>query len=192
MASSEQAKPDQTGASDGEAVESGVAEELHRLNEQVAALQGELRRLGAGPLPPAALDRESSSAPSFEWVGSLEPPLRRRPAVPRFLLEAAFLVAAAALAAAADLDPLVIAAVMAGAWVIVALAEWAASRAERRREELLLAPPPVPVTQKPADPAWFSPPVEHTRIDVGSDSATAVTRLPPVADEATVEHGPVS
>jgi hypothetical protein len=81
---------------------------------------------------------------------------------------------------------------MAGAWVIVALAEWAASRAERRREELLLAPPPVPAAQQAADPAWFSPPVEHTRIDAGSDSATAVTRLPPVTDEATVEHGPVS
>jgi hypothetical protein len=86
-----------------------------------------------------------------------------------------------------------IAGVMVGAWVLVALIEWAASRADRRREELLLAQPPVPVpaTVAPAvDPAWYSPPVEQTLLDVGDADATAVTRLPPRADDldATVEH----
>lgn len=167
-----------------------VARELRRLSEQVATLQAEVQRLGASPLPRPASE---PAAPSYAWVGSLEPPARRRPPVPRFLLEAAFLVAAAALAAAADLEPLVIAAVMAGAWLVVAVAELAASRAGRRREELLLASPPVPPALQPADPAWFSPPVEHTRIEPGGDSETAVTRLPPpVADEATAEHRPAS
>jgi hypothetical protein len=171
--------------------EEALARELARLSEQVGALRSEVQRLGASPLPPAV--SEQAPAPSYAWVGSLEPPPRRRPVVPRFLLEAAFLVAAAALAAAADLEPLVIAAVMAGAWVVVALAEWAASRAGRRREELLLAPPPVPPSLQPADPAWFSPPVEHTRIEQGAEPETAVTRLPPpVADEATAEHRPAS
>jgi hypothetical protein len=170
----------------------GVADELHRLNEQISALQGDVRRLSGGPLPTVAGDDRPDEAPSYAWVGSLEPRLRRRPALPRFLLEAAFLVAAAALVAAAELEPYVIALVMAGAWVIVALAEWAASRAERRREEMLLAPPPVPAAPPQADPAWFSPPVEHTQIESSADSETAVTRLPPVADEATVEHKPAS
>lgn len=186
------ADPAQPSAESGGAPDD-VAAELRRLNTQVAALQGELKRLGGRPLPPAMPDAEPVNAPSYAWVGSLEPPVRRRPAVPRFLLEAAFLVAAAALAAAADLEPLVIALVMVGAWLIVALAEWTASRADRRREELLLAPPPVPSTRQPADPAWFSPPVEHTRIQTPGEPDTAVTRLPPpVADEATVERGPVS
>ncbi len=172
--------------------ENDVARELHQLNDQLAELQGEVRRLAGGPLPPPPGEDGTGEAPSYAWVGSLEPRLRRRPAMPRFLLEAAFLVAAAALAAAADLEPLVIAAVMVGAWVIVALAEWTASRAERRREELLLAPPPVPTAPPEADPAWFSPPVEHTQVEHAADSETAVTRLPPVADEATVEHKPAS
>ena len=58
------------------------------------------------------------------------------PAVPRLLLEALFLAAVAAGAALANLDPAVIAAVMAGAWLLVALIEWAASRADRRRDEM--------------------------------------------------------
>jgi hypothetical protein len=112
--------------------------------------------------------------------------------VPRFLLESAFLVAAAALAAAAELEPLLILAVMAGAWALVALAEIAAGRAERRRDVLLL--PPAPPAPAPADAAWFSPPVEHTLLDGGAstDSPTAVTRLPPPLDEATVEERPQS
>ena len=43
-----------------------------------------------------------------------------------------------------------------------------------------------------ADPAWFSPPVEHTLLDAGEDGVTEVTRLPPVEDEveATAERRP--
>jgi hypothetical protein len=111
--------------------------------------------------------------------------------VPRFLLEAAFLVAVAALAAAADLEPLVIVAVMAGAWAIVALAELAAGRADRRRAELMVPPPPAPVAPPPVDAAWFSPPVEQTLLEPGAtDSDTAVTRLPPPVDDATAERRP--
>jgi hypothetical protein len=176
----------------GTTAEDAVARELHRLAEQVTALQAEVRRLADEPRPlPAERDEgRLAEAPSYAWLGSLEPPLRRRPAVPRFLLESAFLVAAAALAAAAELEPPLILAVMAGAWAIVALAEVAAGRAERRRDVLLL--PPAPPAPAPADAAWFSPPVEHTLLDGGAstDSPTAVTRLPPQLDEATVEQRP--
>ena len=75
-------------------------------------------------------------------------------------------------------------------WAIVALAELAASRAERRRELLLL--PPVPAQPAEPDAAWFSPPVEHTLL-AGAEPAepqTAVTRLPAPVEEQTVEERP--
>jgi hypothetical protein len=118
--------------------------------------------------------------------------VRRRPQAPRLLFEGLFLVAAATVAAVADLDAVAIAGVMVGAWVLVALIEWAASRAERRPE------PAVYVAQTPlppaADPAWFSPPVEHTLLDVAADdNVTEVTRLPPPENEeieSTAERRP--
>jgi hypothetical protein len=191
------AATEQTGA---HGAEEAVARELHRLGEQIEAMQRELRRLGgtlpaAGDAPGWDERKPQPEPPSYAWVGSLEPPVRRRPAVPRFLLEAAFLIAAAALAAAADLEPLVIAAVMAGAWVIVALAELAAGRADRRRAEVVLAHQPMPAAPPPIDAAWFSPPVEQTLLEPGAgaaDSDTAVTRLPPPVDDATVEQAPRS
>jgi hypothetical protein len=79
---------------------------------------------------------------------------------------------------------------MVGAWVIVALIEWAASRAERRPEPVVYVPQaPLPPS---SDPAWFSPPVEQTLLDAGADGVTAVTRLPPVEDEveSTAERRP--
>ena len=79
--------------------------------------------------------------------------------------------------------------VMVGAWVLVALIEWAASRADRRPEQpVYVAAQSIPVA---ADPAWFSPPVEHTLLEgADGDGDTAVTRLPPRLDdaEATVEQ----
>ena len=86
-------------------------------------------------------------------------------------------------------DPVAIGGVMVGAWVLVALIEWAASRADRQPEQpVYVAAPSGPVT---ADPAWFSPPVEHTLLEgADGDGDTAVTRLPPRLDdaEATVEQ----
>ena len=111
---------------------------LARLEEQVTALRGEVRRLGGGrgaSLVAASLVGAASLTPAaYAWLGAVEPPVRRRPQVPRLLLEGLFLVAAATVAAVAELDAVAIAGVMVGAWVIVALIEWAASRAERRPE----------------------------------------------------------
>jgi hypothetical protein len=170
--------------------EDPVAAELRRLREQVAALQAEMQRLADGGPPARAWEEQARpEQPSYAWLSSLGASPRRRPAVPRFLLEAAFIVAAAALAAAADLEPLLILGVMAAAWAIVALAELAASRAERRRDDLLVVRP-VASAQPSIDAAWFSPPVEHTMLEGGAstDAETAVTRLPPAPDEATVER----
>ncbi len=168
-----------------------VAGALARLEEQVTKLHEDVRRLDPGVALPASVDDHAlPPAPgSYAWVGAIAPPVRRRPQVPRLLLEGLFLAAAAAAAAIADLDPVAIGGVMVGAWVLVALIEWAASRADRRPEQpVYVAAPGVPAA---ADPAWFSPPVEHTLLEsADGDGDTAVTRLPPRVDdaEATVEQ----
>lgn len=168
-----------------------VAGALARLEEQVTQLHEEVRRLDPGAAVPVSADnRALQPAPgSYAWVGQLDSPARRRPQVPRLLLEGLFLAAAAAAAAIADLDPVAIGGVMVGAWVLVALIEWAASRADRRPEQsVYVAAPSAPAV---ADPAWFSPPVEHTLLEgADGDGDTAVTRLPPRLDdaEATVEQ----
>jgi hypothetical protein len=168
-----------------------VAGALTRLEEQVTELHEEVRRLGVASALPATIDEPAMHpAPgSYAWVGALDAPVRRRPQVPRLLLEGLFLAAAAAAAAIADLDPVAIGGVMVGAWVLVALIEWAASRADRRQEYPVYVP--APSAPPAADPAWFSPPVEHTLLEgAAGDGDTAVTRLPPRLDdaEATVEQ----
>jgi hypothetical protein len=173
-------------------VADGTDGALARLEEQVTALRSEVRRLGAvGTLPPSSAPEEAPAMvpAAYAWLGAVEPPVRRRPQVPRLLLEGLFLAAAATAAAIADLEPVAIAGVMVGAWVIVALIEWAASRAERRPEPAVYVPQaPLP---PPSDPAWFSPPVEQTLLDVAvEENVTEVTRLPPAEDEieATAER----
>ena len=169
-----------------------TGDSLARLEGQVAALREDVQRLGSqAPLPAAAADVPEPPA-AYAWLGALDPPVRRRPQVPRLLLEALFLAAAATVAVVAELEPVAIAGVMVGAWVLVALIEWAASRAERRPEPVLYAPVPAPLPAA-ADPAWFSPPVEHTLLEVeAGENVTEVTRLPPAADEieATAERRP--
>ena len=125
-----------------EAVTADLTEQLARLEEQLTELHAEVRRLGvATSLPIDPVDAPSSPA-AYAWLGALEAPVRRRPQVPRLLLEGLFLAAAAAAAAIADLDAVAIAGVMVGAWVLVALIEWAASRADRRQELALVCARP--------------------------------------------------
>lgn len=164
-----------------------LVESLTRLEEQIAVLQADVRRLGSVSSLPLPDDDLPPSA--YAWLGAIDAPTRRRPQLPRLLLEALFLAAVAAAAAIAELDAVAIAGVMVGAWVLVALIEWAASRADRRQE--LPAFAPAPVAPPGADPAWYSPPVEQTLLDAGGlDPVTAITRLPPSPDdiEATAER----
>ena len=123
-----------------------VADELRRLGDRIDTLQDDVRRLSGPTLPPAepGWGDDRSARVSYAWLSSLESPARRRPAVPRLLLEALFLAVCATAAALADLDAVALAGVMVGAWVLVALIEWASSRADRRRDELLSIPPPRP------------------------------------------------
>jgi hypothetical protein len=166
-------------------VSEDVGAALEHLSEQVSQLQSQVRALDR----PTSLPRPEPLEPvppvppgAHAWLGALETPVRRRPQLPRLLLEGLFLAAAAAAAALADLDAVAIGGVMVGAWVLVALIEWAASRAEREPELPVYAA--APPEARPADPAWFAPPVEHTLLDASTgDPVTAVTRLPPVPTE---------
>ena len=172
---------------------------VRELSDQVEALRADVRRLGGPGLPasePGWSDEHdvSAPAPSFAWVSSVGAPVRRRPAVPRLLLEVLFLIGVATAAAIAELDAPVIAGVMAASWALVALIEWAASRAARTRNAIPSYAPAPPAEARAADPAWFVPPVEHTLLEPAADSPTAVTKLPPAPDdlEATVERRPGS
>ncbi len=173
-----------------------LADSVRALADRIEVLQADVRRLGGPTLPNGdpgwndGGDAGSTEAVSYAWVGAIEAPVSRRPAVPRLLLEVLFLAAVAVAAALAELEAAVIAGVMVGAWVLVALIELAASRAERRRDEHMLVPAPTPPAPTPADPAWFTPPVEQTLLETPADSVTAVAKLPPAGQDldATVER----
>jgi hypothetical protein len=160
---------------------------VRALATQVGGLQDELQMLRAQPrsLPvpdeerPGWDDRMPAQRESAPWVRSLDTPKLRRAAVPWLGLEIAFLVAVAILAAVAGLSAPAVVAVMVGAWLLVALAEWTAARAERRDDALVygtITPSSTPLSQ---DPSWFDPPVERTALEITDARQATGTRLPP-------------
>ena len=128
--------------------------------------------------------------------------MRHRRRLPRLPFEVLFLALVAVAAGVADLEPLWIAAVMGGGWLLVALVEWSATLADRRRAELEAIPPPalVPVTTGRPDQAWYIPPVEQTitagRLRRGPTASPRSTarpaeqgpRRPPPDVEQTIER----
>lgn len=162
---------------------------VRSLAEQVGSLRAEVQALRASS---ALLPGESMSGHGWEdrapvrhdsphWVRALDSPAARRPAVPQLLLEIVFLVAVAVLAALAELEPPLLVALMAGAWALVAAAEWAVAREAGRREEAL-ASAPFGSGIVADDPTWFTPPAERDVLeDHGAESTAA--RLPPPSDE---------
>ncbi len=154
----------------------GLRTELHALRSQVRPLPEPADAPGWGDSPTAR--RESSP-----WVRTLERPAPRGPAVPRLLIEIVFLAAVALAAALAELDPLVIGLVMAGAWVLVALAEWMAARAARRHAYVQVAPLSATGVFFGEDPSWFASPIEHTAIEPAAEEDDTQTRLPAPATD---------
>jgi hypothetical protein len=157
---------------------------VRALSAQVGGLQAELRSLRAEtrPLPSSGADtpgwEDGGGAPtrreSSPWVRSLDVPASRPPAVPRLLLEIVFLAAVALAAAIAELDPVVIGLLMAGAWALVVLAEWLATRAAARHAEFLQAP--FAHTVFADDRSWFAPPLERTGLEPGETAVPDETR----------------
>jgi hypothetical protein len=164
---------------------------IRELSSQVGSLQAEVQTLRAQT---RALPTASGEAPGWDdprgggpdmltWVRALDTPSQRGPAVPRLLLEIAFLVAVAVGVAIAELDVLEIVGVMAAAWALVALAEVAGARSARRRAEAVYAPFPGLVPGYPTDPSWFSPPVERTVLDVVEAGDDTEPKLPPPSED---------
>jgi hypothetical protein len=178
--------------------EAALTDVVRELADRIEALQADVRRLGGPGLPaaePGWSDETAvpAPAPSYAWVSSIGAPVRRRPGVPRVLLEVLFLAGVATAAAVAELDAPVIAGVMAVAWALVALIEWTAARADRRRDAVPTFAPLAPPEPLPADPSWFVPPVEQTLLEPAPESPTMVTKLPPAQDlDATVDRPPTS
>jgi hypothetical protein len=175
---------------------------VRALSAQVGGLQAELQALRAEARAlPASADAPSwdqSTAVRREksaWMRSLDRPGPRPPAVPRLLLEIVFLVAVAGAAAIAELDPVVIVLLMAGAWVLVSGVEWFAVRAARRQAEISAMPLAGTASIFADDPSWFAPPLERGPMETADDvdgeepaphdaePARSAPRLPPRAEE---------
>jgi len=160
---------------------------VRALATQVGGLQAELETLRAQPrsLPapdgerPGWDDRMPAQRESAAWVRSLDTPTAPRAAVPWLGLEIVFLVVVAVLAAVAGLDAPAVVAMMVGAWLLVALAEWTAARAARRDDALVYGTIAAGAPAVSQDPSWFSPPVERTALEITDAGATTATRLPP-------------
>ena len=169
------------------------ADRVHELESVADELRAELQALRSQrrDFEPAPAINESEewpvdgpnangTAPPPDWVSSVPAPLTRPIAIPRLVLEAIFLLLVALFAGLADLSTTAIAVVMASAWALVVVAEWAAA-ARRARWHLEAVATPV------ADPAddntgpWDMPVVEATVVEAPDDSEshTVVTRLPP-------------
>ncbi len=142
---------------------------VRALSAQVGGLQTELNALRAQvrPLPeladaPGWGDTASVTRESSPWVRTLERPAPRGRAVPRLLIETAFIAGVALAAAIAELEPVVIVLLMTGAWLLVALAEWFATRVERHHAAVLAAPLSGAGVYLGEDPSWFGPPAQPT------------------------------
>jgi len=153
----------------------GLQDEVNALRHEARLLPSENgERPGWDEARPVA--RESPT-----WVRSVDSPSSRRVAVPWLLLEIVFIVAVAVLAAVAGLEAPAIAAVMVGAWLLVALVEWATSRSEVREQALIYGSTTVQA-EVPNDPTWFDTVGSDTALDVAADDRAA-TRLPPPQPE---------
>ena len=177
------------------------ADRVHELESVADELRAELQALRSQrrdfePAParyeseewPVDGPNANGAAPTPDWVSSVPAPLTRPIAIPRLVLEAIFLVLVALFAGLADLSTTAIAVVMAAAWALVVVAEWAAA-ARRARWHLEAVATPV------ADPAddntgpWSMPVVEATVVEAPDDSEshTVVTKLPPQPESTQPE-----
>jgi len=168
------------------------AERVRELESVASELRSELRSLRAERTAPAGFEDEDWPAetgfaggnlPSADWVAAVPPPLAHDVTVPRLAVEGAFLLLVALLAGLADLGAGWIVLVMAVAWGLTALAEWAAAAKRSRWRLDEIAPAVVLPGPDAADSTgpWDMPVVESTAIDApapASESKTVVTKLP--------------
>lgn len=149
------------------------------LSDDVHALRAEARGLPSGETDRPGWDE---GAPVVHegpaWVRSVDSPRARGMAIPWLLLEILFLIAVAVLAAVAGLDAPVIVGVMLAAWLLVALAEWLAWRADRERRTLVYGAGVPLDASVPEDRSWFASNGDDTMLDAPS-AERQPARLPP-------------
>jgi hypothetical protein len=174
------------------------ADRVRELEEVAEELRTELRALRAGRgaqvAPPRVVAADehwpAEAGASPDWIASVPAPLVRPTPVPRLVLEGAFLLLVALFAGLADLSVSWIVLVMATAWALVVVGEWAAA-AKRARWRLDEIAPAVADGAADTTGPWDMPVVEATAVDPGPDpeSQTVVTKLPaePVAVEPETE-----
>jgi len=174
------------------------AERVHELESVAGELRAELRALRSerldserlGPERPFESERwpaeggspQPGVAASPDWIASVPAPLIRPVAVPRLAFEAVFLALVALFAGLADLSTTSIAIVMAAAWGLVVLSEWAAA-AKRSRWRLDSVAPAADLHGEAASDStgpWSMPVVQATVVEAPEDSEshTVVARLP--------------
>jgi hypothetical protein len=180
------------------------AERVRELEAVASELRAELHSLRAERAAPSRFEDEdwpietalAGDGQSADWVAKVPPPFAHRPAVPRLAIEGAFLLVVALLAGLADLRAVWIVAVMAVAWALVALSEWAAAAKRSRWRLDEVAPPLMSPGPEAADSTgpWDMPVVEATAIEpeaTASESKTIVAQLPvPVLPADPVEPAP--
>lgn len=163
---------------------SAFAERVRELEAVADDLRAELRSLRAQRPAGIRFDEErwpveAGANLSPDWIAAVPAPLTRGFAVPRLVLEGAFLLLVALFAGLADLSAEWIVLVMVAAWTLVVLYEWAAAakRAGWRLDEI--APPLDAKTAETTGP-WDMPVVQATVVEGGPDpeSKTMVTKLP--------------
>jgi len=157
-----------------------LAAQVGSLKDDVHALRTE-----AHALPASEADRHGwdESAPVVvregpAWVRSVDSPRARGLAIPWLLVEILFLVAVAVLCVVAGLDAPVIAGVMVGAWALVALGEWLATRADREHHEYVYGAATPTAASVPDDRSWFDTNGDDTLLDASS-AKRPPPRLPP-------------
>ena len=175
------------------------AERVRELESVAGELRAELRALRSqrqqldSDTAPAFYESEewpvdAGEAPtgptsSPDWVSSVPAPLTRPVAIPRLVLEAIFLILIALFAGLADLSTTSIVIVMASAWALVVLSEWAAAAKRARWRLDAVATPLSEPTEGASDSTgpWSMPVVEATVVEAADDSEshTVVTKLPP-------------
>jgi len=150
-----------------------LKDDVHALRTEAHALPaGEADRHGWDDSAPVAV-REGPA-----WVRSVDSPRARGLAIPWLLLEIVFLVAVAVLCVVAGLEAPVIAGVMVGAWALVALGEWLATRADRERHEYVYGAATPIAASVPDDRSWFDTNGDDTMLDAPS-AERPPPRLPP-------------
>jgi hypothetical protein len=172
------------------------AERVRELEAVADELRAELRSLRAERSRPTPLDDEHWPVEpranlSPDWVAAVPPPQLHRFAIPRLVVEGAFLLLVALFAGLADLSATWIVLVMAAAWMLVVLAEWAEA-ARRARWRLDAIAPPLETAAADTTGPWDMPVVEATAVETGPDpeSKTIVTKLP--ADPEATDEAPAA